>query len=280
MKTYLHLGVHKTASTLLQKSIQISKTKESGVYPIVRDTHYILTNTLRKYLKGTLEVEAAKRLYDKVTKDAKTQNASSILLSDENLLGDPASIHIKRNNPTLFYPNLRNRLDNLKRVIGNDFHTVIYTRQQETLFRSLYLDGLKYFRYHYSLEEFTAQCLNANFRFDKLAMNFDSQKLTLIPFESIKEGTNSFVKNFWEAIGHGDCGITPAVATLNKAIPDIQANLCRKISVLSLNKEKKNELRKWLSTMPELPTTESKIVLSPTVIQSIRDHYKDDITYQ
>lgn len=279
MNVYIHLGVHKTASTLLQKSMQVNQTTFTDVTCIIRDTHPIIKNHLRQYLSGNKTLaQVSKHLQQVTSHDSLEQ---TLLISDENLLGPPVSVLVKRGEKSVFYPDINQRIQRLDALFAS--HTVnylVYTRQQESLILSLYLDGLKYFRYDISLEAFYAKCMDSNLRFDIMLESLDIDRCIIKPFESIKQGSQQFVKQFWNAVGVNQ-SINPTPSEqLNPAISAIQADICRAIARQSYNQEEKTQLRKWLRTMPNLPTNASKVVLSQSQIDNIRDHYKDDITYR
>ena len=279
MKVYLHLGVHKTASTLIQRSIQISDTEKHTIYPVVRDSHKILSNHLRRYLNGNTSKKTIQSIVGDIKDDAKKKNCKTLLISDENLIGDPASVWVKKKASSVFYPNFKNRITLLKDLFNEDIKIILYTRKQETLFRSLYLDGLKYFRYAITLDEFIQYCLEADFRFDDLIDSLDNIDLTLVPYETIKKGTKEFIENFWRCIGHPTCGKVPNSLKHNSAITDLHANISLNLAKMNLTNQQKIHYRKWLSKMPKLPKIDSNIVLSQERLAMIRQRYKDDITY-
>ena len=279
MRVYIHIGVHKTASTLIQKSIQVNSRKIDGLHEIVRDRHPELKNHLRKYLNGIVDKTHVTEKLNQIL--AAGEKINSLLISDENLLGPPASVFIKRDQNKVFYPEAKHRILKLSEVFSDHELTyLLYTREQESLLPSLYLDGLKYFRYDLSMEEFIIKCLESNCRFDELLEAFDGQSLVFKKFEAIYRGGEDFLADFWEAVGVKVQLKLPQDERVNSAISSIEAEICRTIAQLSLSHADKLILRKWLRAMPELSNKGSKVVPSPSILSQIREEYQDDISYR
>ncbi len=285
MKIILHLGIHKTASTFIQSVLMHNRKalRDQGVEPVIRDTHKQIRNGLRRFMKG-IEPSFKKRWTVFLTNQIK-KGKEYILISDENLVGDPASVHYKRKAPQLFYPEVEQRLlqfSKLTKELDVDIQVVLYTRKQETLIRSLYLDGLKYLRYESSLDSFLQACLESDFRFDNLKGRITAfvKDISMIPFESIKQGENEFLHNFFGTCSLDDSFLVwPNVLTKNEAISDFQASLYRRYASLDLNKTQKAEVRKWISNLPKFDTSAPKNVHSQSELTLIREKYKDDISY-
>ena len=279
MRVYIHIGVHKTASTLIQKSIQVNSRKIDGFHEIVRDRHPELKNHLRKYLNGIVDKTHVTEKLNQIL--AAGEKINSLLISDENLLGPPASVFIKRDQNKVFYPEAKRRILKLSAVFSDhELIYILYTREQGSLLPSLYLDGLKYFRYDLSMEGFIIKCLQSNCRFDELLDAFDGQSLVLKKFEAIYKGSEDFLADFWEAVGVKVQLKLPQDERVNSAISSIEAEICRNIARLSLSDADKLILRKWLRAMPELSNKDSKVVPSPSILSQIREQYQDDISYR
>ena len=280
MKIFIHIGVHKTASTLIQTTMQANRKHLESSLLIIRDTHQVVKNQLRKYVSGNLTLHKTKKIFNRVLSSAGP--IENVVISDENLLGAPASVFIMKEAKAVFYPNAKRRIERLESLFeGREVYYIVYTRQQETLLLSLYLDGLKYFRYDMSPEEFIDRCMQSQVRFDQLLHKFDADRLIVQKFETIKSGSQTFISSYWQSIGVKSDDILPVPSdSANSAINSLQTEISRVIAREEYDGEVKVQLRKWLRHMPDIGNRQSKIVLSQHSIETIRQHYQDDITYR
>lgn len=284
MKITIHLGIHKTGTTLIQNWILKSKADwiSQGIDPVIRDKHPILKNSLRLLVKEKLSPADFKDKWETYLDKIQSRNVNHILISDENLLGDPVSIHYKRNDTDLFYPNANQRLKLLASLIeGHEVECILYTRKQESLIRSLYMDGLKYMRYDVGLNEFTSRCLESNISFSNLISTFPSlfsENLRLEQFETIKKGSTVFLETFAKPLGITINYENPGV--VNKSINAFQADLLRQGVRLELSKEAQIAYRQKVIKMDEKPSNLDIYKLTPSVVDQIRQRFKDDFSYK
>lgn len=278
----MHLGVHKTASTLLQKTMQLNKDalNKIGCYPIVRDRHRILKNALRRYLRSKTSLADVRKVINKVLLDCNKVGCNHILISDENLLGDIASLHISRKGTAAFYPKAAERIAMLKKLFSDlDREWILYTREQHTLIPSIYKDGLSYFRYAYTLDEFCTYIDPAEFRFNSLVERIkkviDSDKLHLQKFESIHKGSRAYVESY---LGLSD--IAMPKKQMNVSISPYQVDLFRKSYGLTMTPEEKKNMSAWIRQAPEL---KSFSTMDNTIFKSKfveKNPFQDDLSYR
>ena len=128
MKLIIHLGVHKTASTFLQKEL----------FPNIESYTFIERNKLQNFKEyilycDDLEFESTYS-YDLFCKSIDEPLSSRVLISDEDFYGMPfyGAIDRKRN------------IDRLTSTFATvDLSFIIVLRQQESLLNSLYLQYVK-----------------------------------------------------------------------------------------------------------------------------------------
>ncbi len=123
MEVYIHLGIHKTASTFLQKNI----------FPQINDAIFLdrsLCKELKQYILYTddfeFDSEKGKEIFNRIISEYK--NYKKVIISDEEFYCNPymGAIDRKRN------------LDRILSIFGQDTHFLIFIRNQNNLLLSLY----------------------------------------------------------------------------------------------------------------------------------------------
>lgn len=281
MKLTIHLGVHKTASTLLQSAMKLNRQnlKAAGKVPIIRDTHAIIKNTLRQYVKGHQSLIDAQQIWDRFIKKCEKTSQHSILISDENLLDDIASIYVKRSGKALFYPNAAQKISSLNKLFSDqECEWLIYTRQQHTLIPSIYADGLKYFRYSDSLENFCSRIDDKSFRFDylitEIKKSIGNDTLHVRSYEDVKKDEEAYISTFL-----GIDNVMLPEQKVNTSISPFQAELFRVHYTDSLDQEMKNNLKAWIFEAPSLQTFLGKNNQELSDKFALQKRFQDDISY-
>lgn len=288
MKIICHLGVHKTGTTLLQSSLQKNRklAKDQSIELIVRDRHPIIKNNLRKFVKGDLSRKEMDIIWGKFLNHCGNTKVSTLVVSDENLIGEAASVHYKRKDKNLFYPVSNKRITKLHNLFGQHKVTyLLYTRKQETIMKSLYMDGLKYLRYSVSLDEFIEACLNSTFSFsaltDTLTKIVSPNEVKVLKFEKLKQNPKQFLLEFWEEIINNvkKDKLKLVNKSINPSISEMQADILRLINKTNPKNEDKIALRKWVSNMPYHEKKSQNYVLSSPQLTKIRQTYSNDLSY-
>lgn len=126
MKVYFHLGIHKTASTFLQKEIF---PKLDNFKFIDRANFKELKNYILYTDDFVFKIENAKDILSKILQG----NKKDIIISDEEFYGNPflGAIDRKRN------------IDRIINIFGSDLHLLIFIRNQFDLVDSFYNQYVK-----------------------------------------------------------------------------------------------------------------------------------------
>lgn len=129
MKVYIHLGIHKTGSSFLQKEF-FSKYKDGSLYVGRSD----LTD-FKRYILYTddFEFQPAEGLKIFETIVNRLGSCDRVVLSDEEFYGNPfvGILDRKRN------------IDRLIKVFGTSLYVLILIRNQQSLLNSLYNQYIK-----------------------------------------------------------------------------------------------------------------------------------------
>lgn len=129
MKVYVHLGIHKTGSSFLQKEF----------FPRYQRNICFLNRAELRYFKAYIlntddfdfDSDEALKLFNKALGDR--INSEKVIISDEEFYGNPymGSIDRKRN------------FDRLHEIFGNDLSCIVFLRNQQDLLNSLYNQYVK-----------------------------------------------------------------------------------------------------------------------------------------
>lgn len=288
MKIYIHIGVHKTASTLLQESLRLNHERltEKRVSIVVRNTHHLLKNQLRLFVNNKSNIAESEKVFNQFFKKEEEKGTKAIVLSDENLLGAPPSSYYKKKQKLDFYPRSIKNIKRLKKIFGNhEIVWLIYTRKQHTLIPSLYKDGLKYFRYSSTLSMFLDGLDENMFRFDslveKIRKTVGQDKIIIKNYESIENGTNKYIETFFnEFVSISD--IATPDKKVNVSLTTFQSELFRLIADNDLSLDEKNEIKAWIMKVPKIKTFsgESKYKLTQEQEFKLQELFADDISYK
>ena len=288
MKIFIHLGVHKTATTLLQKSLQLNRNVllKNGVGIIVRDSNKIIKNQLRLFVKKKSSISEAQSRIKKFLDTAKNKGVNKIIISDENLLDAPPSVYFKRNGELRFYPKAKTNIEKLKSLFdGLDITWLIYSREQHSLIPSLYKDGLKYFRYSCTLFEFYDNINFEKFRFDRLIASLNevvkNDRILVKNYESIINNVERFILDFYQVFTQIS-DIRMPNKKINASMSLFQGALFKLFASKSLNKLEKQKIKQWIHEAPKIDSFlgKSDLILTEGQKEVLIQKFKDDISYK
>lgn len=288
MRILIHIGVHKTATTLLQKSLQQNRKKlvDNSVSVVVRDTHKLLKNQLRLFLNNKSNIAETQKVIKNFISAEKEKGIGTIVISDENLLDAPPSRYFEKKQKLEFYPNAKRNVKKLKKLFkSHELVWLLYTRKQHSLIPSLYKDGLKYFRYSSTLTSFLNGLDKKMFRFDiliqKLAETVKGDRVIIKNFESIENGTEKYIKDFFACfIKLQDFSIP--VQKINVSLTTFQAELFRLYSKNELSITEKNKIRIWIGNAPQIDSfpCDSNYKLNKRQMSKLKEIFANDISYK
>lgn len=310
MEIFLHLGVHKTASTFLQRTLAINEAQlaDKGVF-LARhrnptgspETQWDpLLGAFREFTRSRRSRaahrrELAKRL-SAYEKRAASHGIGKLVLSDENMLGASASWYLTRGARPIwgrkpsFYPFSAELAQLVSEVLNPSRVTVlICTREQHTLFRSLWLDGVFQLRLDVTLRDFVSALERhgwSRYRFDRLVWPwykaFGRENVHVLPYESILASPMSYAKGFLSA-ARIDCDpITVPSGAVNKSIDARRAATARLLAREINRGGNAAELsRAFREGVPPLVANWNEIIdLDEPAERIVKEEFGEDLSYR
>jgi hypothetical protein len=305
LKIILHLGPHNTGTTYLQDmldknedlirkaGISLARMRNFNENP---GTHWRnLLSAARRFTRkpGSLEKNknGLRNVLVRYFDGAVESGVTTCFISEENLLGAIPSLEYAIRGRPDFYPHSGDLAKLLAEVIDPRMVKVIFrTRQQHTLFKSIYRDALKFARFDKSIDEFICDIRDqgwSTFRFDRLITPwqeaFGEENVFIRPFEEIQQGgPATFVQNFLD-----DCGIIIkpkfSAEPINEGISPLEAATGRLIYRRFNNNslEFKRALRRFhMGEFQLRPDWEEPLDITPSLVTEIKEAYVDDIPYK
>ncbi len=156
---FLHIGLHKTATTFIQRMLELNRERLSeAAYVINRVARPSDTGPLRKACQNYYLAKAP----DPAAIHSETRaafaaagGAETVLLTDEALIGP----HFGQFGETQLYPKMEAILSEiLKAIEGYEPHLIVYTRNREKWLTSVYNQAVKQCRYGQTFERFQETC--------------------------------------------------------------------------------------------------------------------------
>jgi hypothetical protein len=197
-KIFIHMGLHKTASTFLQKKFFISYSNKSGYIQIRKDARNFLDYTLNC---NDIDFSAnhARKIFEKEI-NAETINQTTLTMSDEQFCGSPWNDAKDR----------ARYFDRLNAVFPNAFYIVVF-RNQEDIVKSLYLQYVKtggsanwqqFFCYKRHPLEFSRKSyLNYGNYLNYIFTKIDSSRIKCLLYEDMLSNPNQFFSDLAAYIG-------------------------------------------------------------------------------
>jgi tetratricopeptide (TPR) repeat protein len=212
MTIWIHLGAHKTASSLLQHTLRMNaaKLERNGVVQVA--------STSREYTDGFLPVynESIAAFYKrgKLGEDPAFEMAEQrfhdlirhgagrdVVISDERLLTGRIGF------TKTLYPNAKVIAEWFGRVLdGSDVRFILYIRRQDHFVESCYLQLVQEgqtLSFEDFLETIDLSALRWNEVVDPFAAAFGPSRVTVRPFELIRRSTEAFIRDFFEIFAKG-----------------------------------------------------------------------------
>lgn len=191
MQVFLHLGAHKTATTLLQRTLFINREylQDKGVQIILlRQTVQLLGS----WASGLCEDPS---VLSEALADLKKSGAKKVIISCEDLLGMPFKRGVKG-----LYPTSPKRFSALaKALAGHDVTSIVYIRPQDEFLESWYLQTINMGNFH-SFEDWLKlidqNSISWKTVIDNVRMSLRPGKVIVEDFRNIRKGTEEFVMRF------------------------------------------------------------------------------------
>jgi hypothetical protein len=190
MHVVLHVGAHKTGTSLIQKYYRDNRRQivRLGIAYVSR------TDTNRLIGWGDVTAERPEVLRDRVRAEAAARPAA-VLVSHENSLGSPL---VERRSG--LYPDTEQLAQGLRRACeGFSPRIVFYVRPQEAFIESYYLQTIHQGKFH-SFNEWYQGIDEASLRWmpvvDALDRVFGPENVAVGDFGEIAEGQGEFLRTF------------------------------------------------------------------------------------
>ena len=282
----LHLGAHKTGTSLLQKYLEV-RTDEVAKMRVA-----VITRSQSSDLLGWGEpvrqhperlrhalIAAGKPRGDRAGKRKLSRAAAALLrrpatviLSNENALGRPFTEGV----PGL-YPNAADCADALARSVGDlEPRVVYYLRSQEQFLESYYLQtvhqgGTATFADWYSkLDPSAVSWVPV---IEAIVNAFGPDRLVLRDFEEIRAGQNAFIEAFLRSC---DPRLSPTVdysALRNISISQRGLDLALAMNPLLESSKERHQVRVFLQRHFNNTTSPRPILLSDIEKDDLRDRF-------
>lgn len=303
-KITMHLGMHKTGTTMLQKALSdVQQRLDQGSIILSqpndprlgwRDLRSELLRLGPKYSPAkTLRVRA---LLQALIEEAAATGIRHIVISDENLCGPPPMPSRRANKRAFLYPFLLEQIRTFREAIPfADLDIVFSVREQDSFIESLYLDGLKHLRYDLDINEYLNLLdLDSFFigrRIDEIKAAVDCG-IFILHHEKLKHRPLDFVAEFLEHCGIsvelGDPPKQPVNARHNADSLFLCRALCSLIEFDNTDESiKKREIfKRWFALMPQLNLADRdqsialKINFDTDTRSQIREYFREDLTYR
>lgn len=276
-----HLGFHKTATTLIQRMLraQAAAGRCVALTPASEELRGVRAGMMRsrdhEHRPADEAIRALKQLLEQFPGDTRP-----VCMSDENLLCFPPYRHPEPASMIRLYPSLERQLGVLATLaVDHEFTLVLVIRRQADFIQSLYFDGLKYFRYGLTADEYvhSLDLSSMNWR-DRLSRIPDilRQRTTLLAYERLASHPHEFLGTFCPLDAESARGLVGEV--VNSARPRGTLAIARLIG--ASGDEAKPALVKWFRAMPGLPATDvatPDLELSPALRNEIEQYFADDL---
>jgi len=292
-KIVVHLGLHKTGTTTIQRGLKkiLPQLNAEGVGVLLHDDTTHLSSELgwsarrkaKKAMAGAFENDLRRLAYNQLgSVMAHTgQNMKQLLISNERITG--ARMPIKLDHP-VFRPRTEKALAQILKPFKTDeLELVVYLRRQDTYFESCYLWEIGKGHNHDITSQFPFMKEKPTFAYTaflKRMKNFPGvSKLTVKPFEIVGAGGLSYLDDFLDCIGmkgHFDLKEQDVPTEVNTSISKRALEIAMKVNPMLDTQKQKKKMKLYLKA--NFPANEygKAVVLSDEERLQILDLYRLD----
>lgn len=256
-KLYVHIGVHKTGTTLLQTILKRNKENLSNQSVLFANEFYSIFQN--ENIKGCFYPpksdigNLASRLdeLDKVKEDR-------IVISYEGLAGALTLC------PPYIYHNSQQAADMLKQITSKfDTYIIITTRRQDTFIESVYHQMLKWGtnkRFNEFIENnINLHSLEWTSLIKMYETNFSIEKISVLPYELCIDNRKGYILSFFNIFSNGEIIDKELSAVVNPSYSRVAMNISLFFNNY-LSKKNSMKLRRFLvRRFPKKPGEKFKL---------------------
>lgn len=272
MRIYVHLGVHKTATTLIQNFLHKNEKKLKK--------HRISSMLLREcmtmvgpWAKGLAKRDAAE--FQNHIKGIADSGTQSLVISCEDLIGSPFPGGRKAG----LYPNASENMQGFYDLLGDRYtiHPIIYLRPQAEFIQSWYLQLVNKGSDETFPRWFERQ-KNANFSWEPLVSGLDrisNGMLKVRDFRSISNGSTKYAEDFCHFF-NGPANLEmPKTKIQNPGLGDKGLELALKINKM-LTQAERMKVRRFLQKNFSNKDYPRPVLFTPEEIENVNGRYREE----
>lgn len=284
MKYVIHLGVHKTASSLLRQNLSdnLDQLRAQRVFyvnaelPVPLQRQLKMLRRLRSPDTASPDLDEFAQLNAAITDHASRADAKTVLISDENRLGPSMGQQLAWHDPNPgFYADAASNLAHAFAGLPlEQTKLLIYTRNPESYLLSVYSDAIREAQTNLTLEGF---CRAVNFNaidFDALERRLSAMHPGLTvksrQYERIKLGPEPYMRTFLRDIGLDPKPFKLHAAPLNQQLDAIQVEALLHIMAGSQSKRWRMIKKLRDQVLSGAPNLMAPLVLPEWVTDSMR----------
>ena len=244
MRLVFHLGVHKTASTLIQKNLadNVDWLRGQGVYYVNSELPQAIIRQrehLRRFQSPTREAPPAdglRKLNRRILREAAFKNAHTILISEENRLGAPIYHRMPEDGSgAAFYPKATECLTRTLAGFADTPTTLIMVeRDFPSLLPSLYSEALTNLETTDDIDAFCRRIDFGSLDYEALRDRIDQAApwadLRRMDFAQIKGGAGAYLSKFLTLAGVPTKGFSVSTDSARNSVDRDQAEALRKLA--------------------------------------------------
>ncbi|WP_139084228.1 hypothetical protein [Nesterenkonia sp. F] len=277
----LHIGAHKTASSLLQTTLRRDgKTlRERGLTRVHRRA--ILKSEFHESIRDTIQHGGKPNNLER----DRESFLSLLEGKSDNVLMTTEDFFETFNHPR-FYQHIRDCLEYVCEIVGgNDIKVILYVRNQVDYIESMFMQHV-HLGHDRRLEGFISKYMGFDLSWkrvlDDIASVIGRENVVAVPYESIKRvGATSFYQTFLSELGISDVSDLEIAQdesegrSANRSYSQDAFDIASVINPL-LDKDGRNTLRKFLQQKYSTATHPRAVLISDEQRDEIRDRIRED----
>ena len=284
MKYIYHLGVHKTASALLQRNLQenLEELRAQGVFyanaempRILRRQHRFLSQ-LHAASDTPPPAQPFRRMNRILANVAGEAGAHTILISGPDLIGQPMHRDLA-DGQTLpgFYPGAGAAMTHLTTgVAPRDIEILLFCRNPETYLISLYSDAIRQGLTTLDLSGFCAAINLESIDFARLKQSIQAALpeagITMRQYERIKLGAEPYISTFLRDVGLNASYAQPVMVPQDPPLDQNQVDALRHIAFGDISRRPQRIKRLRKRILSHAPNPGDPLLLPDWVRSTLR----------